>query len=40
MAYMAFRAEMKFYENKDLVDSYYVRSDIEDVLAFEIKDWH
>lgn len=33
LAWLAFRAEMKYYENTKLKDSYWIRSDVNDRLA-------
>lgn len=40
LAWLSFRAEMKFYENKAKKGSYYIRSDLNDVLAIDIEREH
>ena len=37
LAWLAFRAEMKYYENKQEEDSYWIRSDLNDRLARNIE---
>ena len=36
LAWLAFRAEMKYYENKEEEDSYWIRSDLNDKLARDV----
>ena len=36
LAWLAFRAEMKYYDNKEEEDSYWIRSDLNDKLARDV----
>jgi hypothetical protein len=40
LAWLAFRSEMKYYENKAEKDSYWIRSDVNDKLCREIEREH
>ena len=40
LAWLAFRTEMKFYENKNEQDSFWIRSDLNDKLARDIEMEH
>lgn len=40
LAWLSFRAEMKYYENKAETNSYWVRSDVNDKLARDIDRFH
>lgn len=40
LAWLSFRAEMKYYENKKEKNSYYIRSDLNDVLTNKIDREH
>ena len=40
LAWLSFRAEMKYYENQKEKNSYYIRSDLNDVLAKDIDREH
>ena len=40
LAWLSFRAEMKYYENKKDKGSYYIRSDLNDILVRDIDREH
>lgn len=40
LAWLSFRAEMKYYENKAEVNSFWIRSDTNDQLARDIEREH
>lgn len=40
LAWLSFRAEMKYYQNQKQKNSYYIRSDLNDVLAKNIDREH
>lgn len=40
LAWLSFRSEMKYYENKNEKDSYWIRSDVNDKLARDIDREH
>ena len=40
LAWLSFRAEMKYYENKKEKNSYYIRSDLNDVLVKNVEREH
>lgn len=40
LAWLSFRAEMKYYENKKELGTYWIRSDVNDKLARDIDREH